>query len=81
MPLSDFKSALVTGASSGIGRAVVKELTNANITTYALARRYDLLKTLQEETGCLPIVLDLRDRSEIDAKLTGLEVDLSLIHI
>ncbi len=76
MPLSDFKSALVTGASSGIGRAVVKELTNANITTYALARRHELLQTLQDETGCIPIALDLRDRSEIDAKLTGLEVDI-----
>ena len=76
MPLSDFKSALVTGASSGIGRAVVKELTNANITTSALARRHDLLQTLQDETGCIHIALDLRDRSEIDAKLTGLEVDI-----
>ena len=76
MPLSHYKSALVTGASSGIGRAMVKALTNSNITTYALARRQNLLKTLQNETGCIPIALDLRDRSQIEAKLAGGEVDI-----
>lgn len=76
MPLSDYKSALVTGASRGIGRAMVKALTDANITTYALARRDDLLRSLEDETGCTPIELDLRDRAQIDAKLAGLEVDI-----
>ena len=76
MSLSDYKSALVTGASSGIGRAMVKALTDLNITTYAVARRHDLLKALQAETGCIPVQLDLRDKSQIDAKLAGLKVDI-----
>ena len=38
MPFSDYKTALVTGASSGIGAAVVERLRRENLEVHALAR-------------------------------------------
>ena len=38
MPFSDYKTALVTGASSGIGAAVVERLRRENIEVHAIAR-------------------------------------------
>lgn len=43
--------ALVTGASSGIGRAVVVELRRRGLAVMAVARREDRLRQLAEETG------------------------------
>ena len=41
---TDYKTALVTGASSGIGYATVKKLTAKGIKVYATARRINKLK-------------------------------------
>ena len=76
MPLSDYRTALVTGASSGIGAATVKALSARGIEVHALARREERLKALANETGCIPIALDLRDRDAIHQQLASLEVDI-----
>lgn len=76
MPLSDYKTALVTGASSGIGAATVRALSARGVQVQALARREDRLKALADETGCIPIALDLRDRDAIYENLSSLEVDI-----
>ena len=76
MSLSDYGSALVTGASSGIGTALVRALTERGIKTYALARRRKRLDALAAETGCTPLVVDLRDKEEIDRALSELDVDI-----
>lgn len=66
----DGKIAVVTGASTGIGRAIAKALANEGAQTVVIARRTHLLETLQQEIaeggGKKPRVIgaDLYDREE-----------------
>jgi NADP-dependent 3-hydroxy acid dehydrogenase YdfG len=62
--------ALVTGASSGIGRAVARELARNQMRVAVCARRTDLLQVLQHEmeaegAAVLAVPTDLRDASQI----------------
>lgn len=61
MPFSDYKTALVTGASSGIGAAVVERFCKEGLEVHALARSTGLLQELAERTGCTPHALDVCD--------------------
>ena len=61
MPFSDYKTALVTGASSGIGAAVVERLRAEGLQVHALARSAKALGALAERTGCIPHALDVTD--------------------
>lgn len=61
------KTAIVTGASSGIGRAIAKDLAQNGANVIATARREDRLNQLQDEcsessTGNIhPISIDIND--------------------
>ncbi|HJO69050.1 MAG TPA: SDR family oxidoreductase [Rhodospirillales bacterium] len=61
MALNDYTTALVTGASSGIGRAVVERLAARGLRVHAVARRKQRLDSLAKKTGCVPHVIDVRD--------------------
>ena len=61
----DGKVAVVTGASSGIGRATVQQLVASGWTVYALARRTDRLYTLYAETGAYPVTCDVTDEHSV----------------
>jgi NADP-dependent 3-hydroxy acid dehydrogenase YdfG len=61
MPFSDYQTALVTGASSGIGAAVVERLRREGLQVHALARSEAPLRALAERTGCIAHVLDVAD--------------------
>jgi NAD(P)-dependent dehydrogenase (short-subunit alcohol dehydrogenase family) len=56
---------LVTGASSGIGRAIVEQLTAAGAEVYAAARRTETLTELAAQTGCMPCPMDVSDSSSV----------------
>ncbi len=76
MALRDYRTALVTGASSGIGAAAVAALAERGIEVHAVARREDRLKKLAEATGCTTHVLDLRDTEKIYETFADLEIDI-----
>jgi 3-oxoacyl-[acyl-carrier protein] reductase len=54
------KTAVVTGASQGIGRAIVMELAREGVTVFATARNAESLKKLKNEviaeTGITPVI-------------------------
>ena len=58
------RTALVTGASSGIGQATALRLAGMGITTYAAARRLDKMEPLKER-GVRVLPLDLTDEDSI----------------
>ena len=64
--------ALVTGCSTGIGRAVARQLVAAGVTTVATARRVETLDGLAA-AGCTVLPLDVTDdasrRAFVDAAL------------
>lgn len=76
MALTDYASALVTGASSGIGAAVVRSLRARGLTVHAMARRKQRLDALAEETGCITHVLDIRDTMRTFDVISALDADI-----
>lgn len=58
--------AVVTGASSGIGEATVRELAKRGWSPILLARREDRLATLADELGAEWEVCDVSDRAQVD---------------
>ncbi len=67
MPFSDYKTALVTGASSGIGEAVVERLCAEGLQVHALARSADKLAALAQRTGCIAHAIDVTDLAGLTA--------------
>jgi NAD(P)-dependent dehydrogenase (short-subunit alcohol dehydrogenase family) len=73
---------LVTGASSGIGRATAIELASRGHRVIAAARRLGALEELQRlGTGIEPLVLDVTDASSIREAATRVEGLLNGSHV
>jgi NADP-dependent 3-hydroxy acid dehydrogenase YdfG len=70
MPFADYKTALVTGASSGIGAATVERLCREGLTVHALARNAAALESLASRTGCIAQAIDVTDLEAL-TQLTG----------
>lgn len=76
MPFSDYKTALVTGASTGMGYAIAERLSQKGLVVHALARNGEALDGLAKASGCIPHVLDVTDTDALAALLGGLEIDV-----
>jgi 3-hydroxybutyrate dehydrogenase len=63
------RTALVTGAGSGIGRSVAERLAVAGARVVAVDRDAEPLKTLADDIGAVPVVADLSDLDEAELRL------------
>ncbi|MBI1405614.1 MAG: SDR family oxidoreductase [Caulobacter sp.] len=80
------KTALVLGASSGLGRAIALALAGEGVNVALAARRVDRMQTLAAEceapgVRALPLAWDLSDRSVIDANVLAIEQALGPVDI
>ncbi|UOM36584.1 SDR family oxidoreductase [Acuticoccus sp. I52.16.1] len=69
-------TALVTGASSGIGAAIVRALAGIGLTVVGVGRDGAALDALGGECGMIPIACDIRDRERMAAELAPYAVDV-----
>jgi len=71
-----YRTALVTGASRGIGAAICSRLTGMGLTVYGVARSREALADVVDELGVVPVVADVRDTDAILAGLAEAEIDV-----
>ena len=68
------RTALITGCSSGIGRAAAVSLHNAGLTVYATARRVDSMTDLASQ-GIHTLALDVTDEASMTAAVAAVEAE------
>ena len=66
------KAVLITGCSSGIGRATAERLAGRGHVVYATARRLDSIQDLAD-TGCRTLALDVTDEASMAAAVAAVE--------
>ncbi|HEV2062218.1 MAG TPA: oxidoreductase [Solirubrobacteraceae bacterium] len=68
------RAVLITGCSSGIGRATAEHLASKGWPVYATARRAETLTDL-EAAGCTTLALDVTDEASMKAAVERVEAD------
>jgi NADP-dependent 3-hydroxy acid dehydrogenase YdfG len=76
MPFSDYRTALVTGASTGIGASVVERLAKQGLEVHAVSRNAVRLDELAARTGCVPHAVDITDTGALTELCAELEIDV-----
>ncbi|MBF6182964.1 SDR family NAD(P)-dependent oxidoreductase [Nocardia otitidiscaviarum] len=71
--MSSTRTAVVTGASSGIGEATARELAKQGYHVYVGARRVDRLERLAAEIGGTALPLDVTDEESVRAFTEAVE--------
>jgi 3-hydroxy acid dehydrogenase/malonic semialdehyde reductase len=74
--VSPYATAVVTGASGGIGRAIVSELVQLGMHVHALALPDAALDAISGPDAVTVHGVDVRDTSSLSSILTGLDVDV-----
>ena len=72
--MTDQKTAVVTGASSGIGAATARALAAEGFRVVCAARRTDRIEALAGEIGGVAVSLDVTDAASVSALAAGLDV-------
>ena len=71
---------LITGCSSGIGRAAALSLHQAGFTVYATARRTDALTGLSDR-GLRTLALDVTDEESMTTAVAAVEADAGAVGV
>jgi len=71
------KTAVITGASSGIGYACVKRMSNAGWSVFATVRKTSDRDRLRSEKNVYPVIMDVQDASSISAAASEISSKLS----
>jgi NAD(P)-dependent dehydrogenase (short-subunit alcohol dehydrogenase family) len=66
------QTVLITGCSTGIGRATAERLAKKGMTVYATARKRDSIADL-EQAGCRTLALDVTDEQSMRAAVAAVE--------
>ncbi|QYJ68970.1 SDR family NAD(P)-dependent oxidoreductase [Flavobacterium litorale] len=79
------KTALITGATSGIGRATAHHFAKHNFKLILCGRRNDRLKALQNElstqTQVYTLNFDVRDKQAVDSAIASIPAEFTTIDI
>src|SRR6185437_13636867 len=77
------KVALVTGASSGIGRCVAVALAKTGYSVVLAGRRASLLEDAAREGGpqCLPMAADVSDESSVQALFARIQSEFGRLDL
>jgi NAD(P)-dependent dehydrogenase (short-subunit alcohol dehydrogenase family) len=73
-----YKAVLITGCSSGIGRATALRLSQGDWIVYATARRLDSIEDLAQ-AGCRTLQLDLTDEASMQRAVGRIEADCGTV--
>jgi NADP-dependent 3-hydroxy acid dehydrogenase YdfG len=74
------EAVLITGCSTGIGRATAEYLARSGHTVYATARRLDAIRDL-EANGCRLLELDVTDEQSMAAAVTTVEAEQGAVGV
>jgi short-subunit dehydrogenase len=69
---ADNSPVLITGCSTGIGRATAERLAKSGMTVYATARREEAIEGLKQ-AGCRTLALDVTDEDSMQAAVAAVE--------
>ncbi len=87
MPKNDFKTVLITGASSGLGEGLVERFVRDGHTVIATARRGVLLEALASRLNaecsgrCIPRVCDVQFEEEVSAVVAWAESEIGPLDV
>jgi NAD(P)-dependent dehydrogenase (short-subunit alcohol dehydrogenase family) len=70
--MADNSPVLITGCSTGIGRATAERLAGSGLTVYATARKLESIEDLKS-AGCRTLALDVTDEESMRAGVAAVE--------